>query len=115
LIAANQDTVFKRLAEAMGRPELAEDERYATHGARRTHQQELDDLISEWSKDFSSSDLRDLLNEYGVPNGKIFTAPDMLENEHYAARDAIVSLNHPALGEVKMQNVFPKYRVPRAG
>ena len=32
----------------------------------------------------------------------------MLENEHYAARDAIISMNHPALGELKMQNVFPK-------
>ena len=107
LIAANQDTVFKRLAEAMGRPELGEDERYASHGARGNHQQELDDLIADWSKDFSADELRDLLNEYGVPNGKIFTAPDMLENEHYAARDAIISMNHPALGEIKMQNVFP--------
>ncbi len=107
LIAANQGTVFKRLAEAMGRPELGEDERYASHGARGLHQRELDDLIADWSKDFSSDELRDLLNEYGVPNGKIFTAPDMLENEHYAARDAIISMNHPVLGEIKMQNVFP--------
>jgi formyl-CoA transferase len=108
LIAANQDTVFQRLTQAMGRPELSEDERYATHGARGLHQQELDDIIAEWSKNFSSADLQKLLNEYGVPNGKLFTAPDMLENEHYAARDAIISMNHPALGEIKMQNVFPK-------
>jgi len=32
----------------------------------------------------------------------------MLENEHYAARDAIITMNHPALGDFKMQNVFPK-------
>lgn len=108
LIAANQDTVFKRLAEAMGQPELAEDERYATHSARGAHQQQLDDRIAAWTKDFSSAELRELMNEYGVPNGKIFTAPDMLENEHYAARDAIISMQHPALGELKMQNVFPK-------
>lgn len=108
LIAANQDTVFKRLAEAMGRPDLAEDEKYATHSARGQYQQELDDLIAEWTRDFSSAELRDLMNEYGVPNGKIFTAPDMLENEQYAAREAIISMNHPALGEIKMQNVFPK-------
>ena len=108
LIAANQDTVFKRLVQAMGRPELGEDERYVTHGARGLHQQELDDIIAGWTRDFSSAELRQLLNEYGVPNGKLFTAPDMLENEHYAARDAIVSINHPALGDIKMQNVFPK-------
>ena len=100
--------MFKRLAEAMGRPELAKDERYATHGERGQHQLELDDLIADWTKDFSSEELRNLMNEYGVPNGKIFTAPDMLENEQYAARDAIISMNHPTLGEIKMQNVFPK-------
>ena len=108
LIAANQDTVFKRLVQAMGRAELGEDERYATHGARGLHQQELDDIIAGWTRDFSSAELQHLLNEHGVPNGKLFTAPDMLENEHYAARDAIISINHPALGEIKMQNVFPK-------
>ncbi len=108
LIAANQDTVFKRLAEAMGKPELGEDERYATHSARGQYQQQLDDLIGEWTKGFTAAELREILNKYGVPNGKIFTAPDMLENEHYAARDAIITMNHPALGDFKMQNVFPK-------
>jgi formyl-CoA transferase/succinyl-CoA--D-citramalate CoA-transferase len=45
LIAANADTVFGRLAGAMGRPELARDPRYATHGARGEHMAELDELI----------------------------------------------------------------------
>jgi len=108
LIAANQDTVFKRLATAMGRSELAEDARYATHSARGQHQQELDELISEWTKTFDSTQLRELLNEHGVPNGKIYTAPDMLEDEHFAAREAIVSIAHEKLGDIKMQNVVPK-------
>ena len=108
LIAANQDTVFKRLAEAMGRPELAEDERYATHSNRGKHQQELDDMISEWTKTLTSGELRELMNKHGVPNGKIFTAPDMLEDEHFKARNAIISLMHPTFEEIKMQNVFPK-------
>ena len=49
LIAANQDTVFGRLAEAMGQPELAKDPRYSTHGARGEHQAELDARIGAWS------------------------------------------------------------------
>ena len=44
----------------------------------------------------------------GVPNGKIFTAPDMLEDEHYKARDAIITMMHPTFGDFQMQNVFPK-------
>lgn len=108
LIAANQDTVFKRFTEAMGRPELAEDERYATHGARGKHQQELDEMIAEWTKTMTAAELRELMNEYGVPNGKIYRAPDMLEDIHFKAREAIVSLKHPAFDELKMHNVFPK-------
>lgn len=108
LIAANQDTVFKRLAAAMERPELAEDERYATHGARGEVQKELDGLVAEWTRTMTSNELRDKLNEHGVPNGKIYTAPDMLEDLHFAARDAITSVPHPLFGDIKMQNVFPK-------
>jgi len=108
LISGNQDTVFKRLAEAMGRPELADDERYATHNARGANQAELDDLIAEWSKGLTSAELEDLLNRHSVPNGKIYTAPDMLADAHFAARKAIVTMAHPQLGDFPMQNVVPK-------
>jgi formyl-CoA transferase len=108
LISGNQDTVWRRLAEAMGRPELGDDERYATHNARGLNQAELDDLISQWTATLTSAELEDLLNEHSVPNGKIYTAPDMLADAHFAAREAIVKLAHPQLGEFAMQNVVPK-------
>ncbi|HNJ70357.1 MAG TPA: CoA transferase [Microthrixaceae bacterium] len=108
LISGNQDTVFKRLADAMGRPELADDERYATHNARGANQAELDELIAEWSKGLTSAELEDLLNRHSVPNGKIYTAPDMLADAHFAARKAIVTMAHPQLGDFPMQNVVPK-------
>ncbi|RTL06967.1 MAG: CoA transferase, partial [Acidimicrobiia bacterium] len=108
LISGNQDTVWKRLAVAMGRPELADDERYATHNARGANQAELDDLIAEWSKGLTSAELEELLNDHSVPNGKIYTAPDMLADAHFAARQAIVTMAHPQLGDFPMQNVVPK-------
>jgi formyl-CoA transferase len=108
LIAANQDTVFRRLATAMGRPELAEDERYATHSARGVSMTELDELIAEWSATRDADDLLDLLNEHGVPAGRIYRARDMLTDPHFAAREAIVRLAHPDLGEFAMHNVVPK-------
>lgn len=108
LISGNQDTVWKRLAVAMGRPELADDERYATHSARGLNQAELDELISEWSRTLTSAELENTLNEASVPNGKIYTAPDMLADAHFAAREAIVTMAHPQLGEFPMQNVVPK-------
>jgi formyl-CoA transferase len=108
LIAGNQDTVFKRLAEAMGRPELAEDSRYATHSARGAHQGELDALIGEWTSTLDAEKVFALMTEHGVPVGKIYRAKEMLEDTHFAAREAIVKIAHPLFGDIAMQNVAPK-------
>ena len=108
LIAANQDTVFKRLAAAMGRPGLADDERYATHSARGSHQEELDALIAEWSRTLDSAALVDLLNDNGVPTGHMYRASEMLEDAHFKARQAIIKMAHAEFGEFAMQNVAPK-------
>jgi len=108
LIAANQDTVFKRLAEVMGKPELAEDDRYATHAARGANMTELDNMINEWTKTIPLKELETLLNDNGVPCGLIYRAADMLEDEHFKARNAIVDVAHPEFGSMKMQNVAPK-------
>jgi formyl-CoA transferase len=108
LIAANQDTVFKRLCDAMGRPELAQDEKYATHIARGAAQKELDDLISAWTETIDSAKLEDLMEDFGIPSGRIYTPAEMLEDAHFKAREAIVSTMHPTFGELKMQNVAPK-------
>jgi formyl-CoA transferase len=108
LISGNQDTVFKRLAAAMGQPGLGDDPRYATHSARGENQTALDALIAEWSAGLTAEELEARLNDYSVPNGRIYTAPDMLADAHFAAREAIVRMAHPTLGEFPMQNVVPK-------
>lgn len=108
LIAANQDAVFKRLAQAMGRPELAEDPRYATHSARGARQKELDESIADWTRTIDADALTGLLDECGVPNGHIYRAPEMLEDPHFAAREAIVRVAHRSFGRLAMQNVVPR-------
>jgi formyl-CoA transferase len=108
LVAANQDTVFRRLAEVMGRPELATDARFATHSARGAHQEELDALIADWTATMSAGTLLALLEAHGVPSGRIYRARDMLDDPHFAARDAIVPVDHPAFEGLRMQNVAPR-------
>jgi formyl-CoA transferase len=111
LIAANQDTVFKRLTEAMDRPDLAENEKYRTHSARGACQGELDEIISEWTRTIDAAQLEDMMSEYGIPSGKIYRAPEMLEDAHFKAREAIIKTQHPKFGELLMQNVAPKLSV----
>ncbi|MFB8005754.1 CaiB/BaiF CoA transferase family protein [Nocardia sp. NPDC056000] len=108
LIAANQDTVFARLTELMGRPELASDARYANHTARGARMAELDDLIAAWTSTVAAETLLDRLHTAGVPAGRIYTARDMFADPHFAAREAIVRITHPELGDLPMHNVVPK-------
>ncbi|HEX4907220.1 MAG TPA: CaiB/BaiF CoA-transferase family protein [Actinomycetes bacterium] len=108
LVAANQDTVFRRLAGVMGRPELADDPRYASHSARGEHQEALDGLIAGWTATLDADRLLAVLEEGGVPAGRIYRAADMLADPHYQARQAIVRLADPELGEIAMQNVAPR-------
>ena len=108
LIGGNGDTVFARLAEAMGQAELAGDPRYATHAARGANQGELDAKIAAWTQDWALDALLAHLEANGVPCGRIFRAPDMLEHEQFKAREAIIETDHPVFGKVKMQNAFPK-------
>jgi formyl-CoA transferase len=108
LVAANQDTVFRRLAAVMARPELADDPRYASHSARGEHQVELDGLIAGWTATLDADRLLQALEEAGVPAGRIYRAADMLADPHYQARQAIVRLADPELGEIAMQNVAPR-------
>lgn len=108
LIGANQDGVFARLAAAMGRPELAQDERYRTHRARGARQEELDALIGEWTKTLTVAELEVRMLEAAVPAGRIYDAEDMLADPHFAAREALVTVADAELGEVTMQGVFPK-------
>ena len=108
LIAANQDTVFNRLAKIMGRPDLAMDPRYATHSARGAHQQELDDIVAAWTETLTAEELMAAMNEAGVPAGNIYRAREMLEDAHFRAREAIIRLPHKIFGEIAMHNVVPK-------
>jgi len=108
LIGGNGDTVFARLAQAMGQSELAADPRYVSHAARGANQQALDEVIAAWTAGWKLDDLIEHLEAAGIPCGRIFRAPDMLENEQYQAREAIVETDHPVFGKVKMQNAFPK-------
>lgn len=108
LIGANQDAVFARLCTAMERPELATDARYATHLARGEHQTELDALIGDWTRTLKVQALEDLMIEHAVPAGRVYDAEDMMADPHFAARDAIIRVPDPVLGEVPMQNVFPR-------
>ena len=108
LIAANQDTVFTRLAEAMGQKNMAKDERFRTHGSRGENQEILDSIIIDWSSKIESEELLEILEKHAVPVGKIYRAPEMLEDPHFLERNSIAEVHSERFGSIKMPNVTPQ-------
>jgi crotonobetainyl-CoA:carnitine CoA-transferase CaiB-like acyl-CoA transferase len=108
VIAANADSVWARLAKAIGHAELATDERFATHEARGRNMEELDAVIAGWSSKLSCEDVLAVLDQHGVPAGRIFTAPDMLHDPQYIAREMVQRVISTQGWEVPMLGVVPR-------
>ncbi len=111
MIGANKDSLWRRLAEAMGRPELGDDPRYATHLARGTNQLELDELINAWTRTLTVGALDALMTQCSIPAGRVYRAPEMIADPHFQAREAIIDVETERYGTLKMQNAFPKLSV----
>jgi len=109
LIAANADTVFRRLCGAMGDETLADDPRFAEHGARGRNMAEIDAIIGAWTCTMSADVLLKVMEGNGVPAGRIYTAADMLSDPQYAARDMVVKLVNRFGTEVPAAGVVPKF------
>ena len=108
MIGANNDAIFARLAQAMGQPELAEDDRYTTHIARGINQTELDVIVNAWTGQHTVDEVEQAMIDYSVPAGRVYTAPEMMADPHFQAREAIIEVETQSHGKLKMQNAFPK-------
>ena len=108
VIAANQDTVFRRLCQAMGQPELATDERFADHVARGRNQDELDKIIGAWAGSREPGDIIATLSEVGVIAGPINTVAEVVEDPQLRARGMIADHWDERIGRnVKGPGVIP--------
>ena len=108
MIGANKDSLWQRLAACMGQPELGSDPRFATHLARGANQLELDVLINQWTSTLTVAELDALMIAQSIPAGRVYRAPEMLADPHFAAREAIVEVATERFGQLKMQGIVPK-------
>ena len=90
VIAANQDTVFRRLCAAMGQPDLAGDPRFVDHVARGRNQDELDAIIGQWAATRGPDDIIETLSAAGVIAGPINTVADVVTDPQFRARGMLV-------------------------
>ena len=108
LIAANNDVIFRRLAKAMGHPEWGDDPRYATQRARGERADEVDAMVSQWTATLDGVELQRLLMEAEVPVSRVYTIADIFADQHYRAREMLLKLPHPTIGDITLPGVVPK-------
>jgi formyl-CoA transferase len=110
VIAANADTLFRRLCQAMGQPELADDPRFSTHAQRGINSDELDDIVSGWAGKHTAEEIDKILSEHGVVVSPIYNAADIACDPHYKAREMILRVNDPHLGDIAVPGFVPKFQ-----
>jgi len=86
VIGGNGDSIFKRLCDCMGRPEMGKDPRYAGNSGRVEHEAEIDAAITAWTGSLDSPAALAMLDQARVPSGPIYSVADMMANEHFIAR-----------------------------
>jgi crotonobetainyl-CoA:carnitine CoA-transferase CaiB-like acyl-CoA transferase len=107
-ITAMADNLFRRLAEAMGQHELAEDPRFSRALARNRNSEALDHIIAHWTTAHPLPEIERRLEVAGVPATRIYTIADIFEDPHYAARRSIVAAPDKDLGAIAMAAVVPR-------
>ena len=108
VIAANQDTVFRRLCAAMGQPELADDDRFVNHVARGRNQDELDKIIGDWAAAREPADIIGTLSDAGVISGPINTVAEVVTDPQLVSRGMIADHWDERIGRnVKGPGVVP--------
>lgn len=108
VLTISGDTVFRKLCEAMGQPQMADEPRYASHTLRFEHIEELNAAVAAWIAATDVTVLADRLDTHGVPFSVIMSVEDIFADPHYRERETLVTLEHPRLGPLRMQGVVPK-------
>ncbi|PUA19314.1 CaiB/BaiF CoA-transferase family protein [Glaciimonas sp. PCH181] len=108
IIAGNADSIYKRLMNAMGRHDLAEDPRLARNDGRVQHNDMIDAAITEWTSAHELDYVLDILEKADVPSSRVFTAADIHEDPHYRARNMIEQHTLPDGQPIDLAAVVPK-------
>ena len=108
VIAANAENLWQRLCRAIGREDLLSNPRFATHGLRGEHMDELDEIISEWAAQHDAADIDRILNDAKVVCGPVYSIADIFEDPQFRARDMLIEMEDPELGPLTAPGIVPK-------
>jgi len=109
VIGVDNDTRFARLCEAMGRPELVRDARYATNSQRLKNRREIEGMVETWCRGRTvEACVRILRDEHCVPAGPILANTDYVRHPHYHEREMLVPIEQARAGVLEINGVVSK-------
>ena len=107
-IAALADAVYRRLADAMGRPELGTDPRFVEQNVRSANVDLIDDIVSQWTSAHTLDEIEPILEAASVPASWVFTMADIFRSPHFTAREMLLKVPDEDLGTVTLAGIVPK-------
>lgn len=108
-IAVRTDEEWRSLCQAMDKPKLAEDKRFIDGFARLQNQDEIDAIISEWTKDLTHIDVMNLLQKISVAAGPVYNGEEIYKDPHLRDRNFFVEHEHPEVGKRELPGVFARF------
>lgn len=106
VMGVGTNAMWSRLCDIMGRPELFEDPRYLNNDARcQNYLPDLKNDVESFTRTKTQEELEVLMNEAGIPFGRIFTVSEAAEHPQLQAREMLVEVDDPVLGKIKIQGV----------
>jgi formyl-CoA transferase len=107
-LAASTPVIWQRVARAIGRPELIDDERFADNQARLEHAEELDEIIGAWMRRQTQQEIVEVFEGHEAAVAPVYDISQIFEDPHVAARGAIVTVDDEQLGPTRTADVFPR-------
>lgn len=109
VLSASSQRIFENVMEAIGRPDLVTDQRFERNADRLENVDELDAIIESWTSERSTREAIEVLEDSGAIVGPIYDISDIFSDGHFQARDDLVKVEDPELGEVTTHGVVPKF------
>ncbi len=108
-VGVGNDRLFQKFCNTIGHPELLEDPRYTTNELRRMNYiPDLQNLISQWSRDYTKGEVEGIMDEAGIPCGPVLNVKEAIEHPHIKAREMMVHCEHPTAGDQYFQGCVIK-------
>ena len=108
-IVAGSDANFRRLCEAMDRPDLASDDRFSTLARRAARGDEINGIVTAWTSGLAASEVEATCIAHDVPVGIAYSAADIFSDPHMIAREDLVPVEDPVVGTIRQQAPFPRF------